>query len=109
MLAVILTLLFAIIVAYFSTQNTTHVVISLSSYHIRVPLYFVVLSSLLIGFIFAWLLHLLNAFTSLFALRGKDSMIKKEKKINTDLTNKVHDLEIQKTKLEAEKISQKNV
>lgn len=106
MLAVILTIIFAIVVAYFSTQNSASVIINVSQYSSSVPLYLVVLVSLLIGFIFAWLLHLMNAFASLFALRGKDNVIKKEKKVNTELANKVRDLEIEKTKLETEKKSQ---
>lgn len=105
MLAVIFTIIFAIGVAFFATQNTASVVIKIYHDNLSVPLYLVVLVSILLGFIFAWLLHLMNAFTSLFALRGKDSVIKKEKKANTELTNKVHDLEIEKTKLETEKKS----
>ncbi|MDP3941636.1 MAG: lipopolysaccharide assembly protein LapA domain-containing protein [bacterium] len=106
MLAVIFTIIFAILVAFFSTQNTTSVVIQISQYSVSVPLYLVVLLSLLVGFIFAWILHLMNAFASLFALRGKDNAIKKEKKTNAELANKVRDLEIEKTKLETEKKSQ---
>ena len=106
MLAVILTIIFAIGVAFFATQNTASVVINIPQYSTSVPLYLVVLLSILVGFIFAWMLHLMNAFASLFALRGKDNAIKKEKKANTELANKVHDLEIEKAKLETEKKSQ---
>lgn len=105
MLAIILTIIFAILVAYFSAQNTGHVAIGFSSYSISVPIYFVVLASLLIGFIFAWILHLMNAFASFFTLRGKDNAIKREKKVNTQLTNKVNELEVEKAKLETEKKS----
>src|SRR5205085_11349701 len=106
MFAVIITIIFAIGVAFFATQNTASVFINIPHYSRSVPLYLVVLVSILIGFVFAWLLHLLHAFTSVFALRGKDNAIKKEKKVNTELANKVHDLEIEKTKLETEKKSQ---
>jgi uncharacterized integral membrane protein len=106
MLGVILTIIFAIIVAYFSTQNTAHVVISILSYSTSVPLYLVVLASLLIGFVFAWMLHLMNAFASLFAMRGKEKTIKNEKKVNSELMNKVRNLEIEKAKLESEKKTQ---
>ena len=103
MLAVIFTLVFAIAVAYFATQNTAQVMISIPTYSREVPIYLVVLVSLLIGFIFAWVLHLMNATVSFFALIGKDNAIKKEKKANTQLTKKVQDLEIEKAKLETEK------
>lgn len=103
MLAVIFTIIFAIAVTYFATQNTAGVMINILGYSRSVPLYLVIFSSLLAGFIFAWILHLMNAFVTFFALIGKDKAIKKEKKANAELTNKVHDLEIEKTKLEVEK------
>lgn len=105
MLAVIITIIFAIGVAYFATLNTSQVLINIPSYSVSVPLYFVVLASILLGFIFAWILHLMNAFNSFFAMRGKNRVIKKEKKTNADLANKVRDLESEKTKLETEKKS----
>ncbi len=108
MLAVIFTIIFAIAVAFFATLNTEPVIINIPSYSMLIPLYLVVLLSLLLGFIFAWLLHLMNAFTALFALRGKDNAIKKEKKTNVELTNKVRDLEIEKTRLETEKKLESN-
>ena len=101
MLAIIFTIIFVILVAFFATQNTASVIINIPQYSWSVPLYLVVLISLLVGFVFAWLLHLLNAFASVFALRGKDNVIKKERKTNTELTNKVRYLEIEKVKLES--------
>lgn len=106
MLAVIITIIFAILVAFIATQNTAPVVINISEYSRSVPLYLVVLLSLLIGFIFAWILHLLDAFAVLFALRGKNNTIKKGRKENTELAKKVQDLEYEKAKLETEKKSQ---
>lgn len=106
MLAVIITLLFAIGVAVFATQNTAAVAVNLSQYSRSVPLYFVVLVSILLGFVLAWILHLLDAFASLFTMWGKDNVIKKERKENLDLKNKVKDLEIEKSRLETEKKSQ---
>jgi len=106
MLAVIITIIFAILVAYIATQNTAQVVINISQYSRSVPLYLVVLLSLLVGFVFAWILHLMNATASFFALTGKNNTIKKEKKANTELTKKVQDLEIEKAKLETERKSQ---
>lgn len=105
MLAVIIIIIFIIGVAFFAAQNTSAVTINILFYNMALPLYLVVLISILFGFIFAWLLNLMNAFTSLVALRGKDSVIKKEKKTNEELSSKVHDLEIEKTRLETEKKS----
>jgi uncharacterized integral membrane protein len=101
MVAIIITLIFAIGVAFFATQNTASVVIHISEYSRSVPLYLIVLVSVLVGFVLAWILHLLDAFASLFALRGKDSTIKKEKKTNLELTKHIHQLELENTKLAA--------
>ena len=106
MLAVIITIIFAILVAFFATQNTASVVINFSQYSKAVPIYLVVLLSILVGFMFAWILHLMDATASFFALLGKNNAIKKEKKANSVLAKKVQDLEIEKTKLETEKKSQ---
>jgi|SRR6185369_12251395 len=106
MLAVIITIIFAILVAFISTQNTAPVSIHISQYSREVPLYLIVLVAILVGFIFAWILHLLDAFAVLFTLRGKDNVIKKSKKENIELVNKVHDLEVEKAKRETEKKSQ---
>ncbi len=105
MLAVILTIVFAILIAIFATQNTSSVVIDIYQYEMTLPLYLIVLLSILVGFVFAWLLHLMDAFASLFTSRGKDQVIKKEKKTNEELKNKVRDLETEKTKREMEKKS----
>ncbi len=106
MLAVIFTIIFAIAVAYFAVQNTAAVVINTPGYSQAIPLYLVVLLSLLVGFMFAWILHLMNAFASLFAFRRKDNVIKKEKKANNELTSRVQSLEIEKANLETEKRTQ---
>jgi uncharacterized integral membrane protein len=105
MIVVIFTIIFAIGVALFATQNTSAVMINIYQNNFSVPLYLVVLLSILIGFIFAWLLHLMNAFASFFDLRGRDRVIKKEIKTNKELSNKVRELEIEKTQLETEKKS----
>jgi uncharacterized integral membrane protein len=100
MLAIIFTVLFSVLVAYFATQNTTTVTLHFVSYSLTgIPIYLLVLASLLGGLLFAWILHLLNSISSSFALRGKNKTIKKGKVENLELTKKVHQLEIENTKL----------
>lgn len=105
MLVVIITIIFAIGVAYIATLNTSQVLINVPSYSMSVPLYFVVLVSILLGFIFAWILHLMDAFNSFFAMRRKNHVIKKEEKNNSELIKRVRDLEKEIAKLESEKKS----
>lgn len=108
MLAIIIIILFSIGVAYIATLNTAQVLINVPGYSMSVPLYFVVLVSILLGFIFAWILHLMDAFNSFFVMRGKNRVINKEKKTNKELSKKVDDLEKEKANLETEKKSRFN-
>lgn len=105
MLAVIVIFIFAIGVAFFAAQNTIPAVIHVFQYSRSLSLYLIVFISLLVGFVFASVLHLLNVSASLFTLRGKDNAIRKEQKVNAELTHKVQELETEKAKLETEKKS----
>lgn len=100
MLAVIFTVLFSALVAYFATQNTGIISLQFASHAwTGIPIYIIVLTSLLAGLLFAWIFHLLNAISSSFAIRGKNKAIKEGKNENLELTKKVHQLEIENTKL----------
>lgn len=102
MFAVIFTILFSALVAYFATQNTGTISLQFASYSwTGIPIYIIVLTSLLAGLLFAWIFHLLNAISSSFALRRKNKLIKEGKNENLELTKKVHKLEIENTKLSA--------
>jgi uncharacterized integral membrane protein len=89
MLTLILGVLLTVFVGYFATQNTTSVPIHLTGYtQPSVPLYIVILGSLLLGLLIAGLLNLLSGIGAAFTLRGKDA--------------KAHQLENQIAKLEKE-------
>ena len=100
MLAIIFTVVFSALVAYFATQNTGTISLQFASYSwTGIPVYIIVLTSLLTGLVFAWIFHLLNEISSSFAMRGKNKTIKEGKDENLELTKKVHQLEIENTKL----------
>lgn len=100
MFAFIFTIVFGIIIAFFATQNTTPVSLQLGSYTASgIPMYLVILISLLMGLLFAWIFSLLTALSSLFTLRGKDQLINHEKKTNEELKRRVHDLELENARL----------
>lgn len=103
MLAVIIIIIFAIGVGYIAILNASEVQITIPGYQFSIPLYFVVLVSVLVGFVFASLLYIMNVFNAFFAMRGKNRVINKEKKTNKDLSKKVDDLEKEKAHLESEK------
>lgn len=102
MLAFIFTVLFSGVVAYFATQNTAMLTLHFASYSWSgIPIYLVVLGSLLVGLLFAWIFHLLTAISSSLTIRDKDHALKEEKKANLELTKRVHQLELENTKLTA--------
>lgn len=100
MFAFIFAIIFATAVAYFATQNTSTITIHFIQYSWSgIPIYLLVLFSLLFGFLFAWLLHLMNALSVTFLLRGKEDALKKAKDKNLELTKQIHQLELENTKL----------
>ena len=93
-------LLIAIIVfggaiTYFAVQNTETVNIHLSTIQLTdVPLYWIILVSVLATLLFSWLIILLNSLSSSYAMRGKNNTVTQLKKENEELTKKVHQLEL---------------
>lgn len=101
MLALILLFIFSLSVAYFATQNTGNVHILIGNYLFRdIPLYVIVVGSLLIGIFVSWLISLVDSFSSFFILHGKDHEIKRMQKIINTLQEKNHDLEVENTHLQ---------
>ncbi len=100
MLGLIVTVIFGLIFAYFATQNTIHVSIRFLNYTIEsLPLYAVMLSSLLVGLFLSGIIAFINNISSSLRLHGKESTIKDDKKQMTELTKMVHQLQIENTRL----------
>ncbi len=96
MFLLIATIIFAGVIAFFATQNAGPVDLHMSSYHIsQIPLYWVVLGSVLLTLIFSWIMLLIDSISSSFALHGRDNAVKQLKKENQDLFKKVHQLEVE--------------
>ncbi len=89
-------------VAYFATQNTAGVTIQLDSAVWRnIPLYIVMVGSLLVGVFIAALFSFIKSLSSRLELRGKDHALSEAKKSIADLTRRVHELELENTKLQS--------
>lgn len=103
MLAVFLLIAFSLGVAYFATQNTGLVHILLGSYLLRdIPLYVIVIGSILLGVFISWLISLVDTFSSAFTIHGKESEIKKMQKVIDELRQESHEQEIEITHLKDE-------
>lgn len=102
MIILVICVLFGIVVSFFATQNTQEITIHALNYQwSHVPLYFIVLTSLLIGVIFSWLIYMLNAFSQSFITKKKQHRMDELKKENIDIAKHMHELEIENAQLKA--------
>ncbi len=103
MFALIVLFVFGIGVAFFATQNTQAISITFANYPLSgIPLYLIVLVSLLLGFAVSWIISLVDVISSALKIHGKDSTIKEANKQIADLTKSVHQLELENERLKGE-------
>ncbi|OGK15460.1 hypothetical protein A2862_01575 [Candidatus Roizmanbacteria bacterium RIFCSPHIGHO2_01_FULL_38_41] len=96
----ILVVLSGILAALFATQNTDPVSIIVASYTLNdIPMYLIVLGSLLLGLLLSSIISLVNSISSSFTLHGKDAKIKETKKTLVELTKQIHQLELENARL----------
>lgn len=100
MTALILFILFGLLFSYFATLNTALVTIHFGIYILNaIPIYLLVLVSLTIGLLFATIFYSLKSISSYFAFSKKSGELKTSKKEIIELTKKIHQLELENTKL----------
>jgi len=100
MLIIILSLIVGTMLVYISKFNFQPVSVNLGFYVLSgIPLFYVIVGSVLIGLVLSYLAYLINAISNSFVLWGKDSEIKKNKGEVLELTKQVHQLEIKNEKL----------
>jgi cell shape-determining protein MreC len=64
-----------------------------------VPLFYVILGSIIVGLVVAYLINLIPAISQFFQLQGKENEIKKNKNKVLELTKRIHQLELENEKL----------
>ncbi len=90
-------------VAFFAGQNTLPVSVFLANYHLAgVPLYIVIVGSMLIGFFISWLVSLVDSVFNIFALRGKESALQTSRREIAALKDRIRRLEIENARLKGE-------
>ena len=99
MLVLILFLIVGSTLVYFSKYNFIPVTVNLG-FHIfpNIPLFYVIVASVLTGLGLSYLISLIKAISTSFTLRGKNKEIKKEKEEVLELTKNVHQLELENEK-----------
>lgn len=97
---IILAVIVGLGIGYFATQNTTLISLYLGPYITpRIPLYLVVIGTLLLGLLLAWVFSLVNSFSSKITLHGKENKIKEDEKTIAELTKEIHQLELENIRL----------
>lgn len=99
-ITLILILLISGVFVYVAQNNLVPVTLHLGPTIVtNIPLFYVIIGSLLTGLIVAYLIHLVNTIFITFSMHGKDTKIKEGKSEIADLTKRVHQLEIENEKL----------
>jgi putative membrane protein len=102
-LSLIVILLVGSLVAFFATQNTQTTTVTLANYPLTdVPIYMIVLISLVLGIGVSWFLSLFGSISSFFTLKNKETKIKAGNREITALTKRIHTLELENERLKAE-------
>lgn len=100
MMTIILILIVGSVFVYLAQNNLTQITLHLGSTVItNVPLFYVIIGSLLTGLTIAYLVHLVNSIFVSFSIHGKDTTIKQGKNQIADLTKRIHQLELENEKL----------
>jgi len=100
MLILILSLIVGSLLVYVSKYNFQPVSVNLGfTVFSGIPLFYVIIVSLVIGLILSYLASLIQSISTSFILHGKNVEIKKNKDEVLELTKRVHQLEIKNEKL----------
>ncbi len=101
MLAIILLLVVGSVLVYLSKFNFMLVSVNLGMYTITdIPLFYVIVTSVLVGLILGYLAYLFHAIGNSYRLRGKNKEIEKNKDQVLELTKRIHQLELENKKFE---------
>ncbi len=100
MLSLILLLIIGSALVYISKFNFVPVDLNLGAYVLSdIPLFYVIVGSLLIGLVLSYLIYLVQAFATALTLSGKNKEIEKNKSEILELTRRIHQLELENREL----------
>lgn len=96
MLILIALLVTGTAMAYLAQNNLTLVALHLGTLVIpAIPLFYVIIGSLLSGLGLAYLIYLVHSIFTAFTIHGKDKKIKQGNSDILDLTKRIHQLELE--------------
>lgn len=86
--------------AYLSQNNLMLVPLHLGAYTLSdIPLFYIIIGSLLTGLGLAFLIYLVNSIFTAFAMHEKDNKIKQGNSDIVSLTKRIHQLELENERL----------
>ncbi len=96
----ILLLIVGGVMVYLAQNNLMLVTLHLGTYVFSgIPLFYIIIGSLLTGLCLAYLIYLINSIFTAFTMRRKDNKIKQGKSEIVDLTKQIHQLELENERL----------
>lgn len=96
----ILLLVVGAVMVYLAQNNLMPVTMHLGATVItNIPLFYVIIGSLLTGLVLAYFIYLINSIFTAFTMHGKDNKIKQGKSDIVDLTKQIHKLELENERL----------
>jgi uncharacterized integral membrane protein len=99
MATMIVVVLAGVLFSYFATLNTAFVGVSLGGAVYSIPLYLVVLGSLLIGLLISGVINLADSIGASLAIRNRESRIKESDKEVENLKVRINELELENAEL----------
>jgi len=100
MFILILLVVVGSVLAYLAQNNFMTVPLHLGTYVFTgIPLFYIIIGSLLTGLVLAYLIYLVNSIFTAFTMHGKDNKIKQGKHEIVDLTKRIHQLELENERL----------
>lgn len=104
MIILFFAIVFGLGLAFFATQNTNSVTLTIASITLSdIPLWGIVIASLLAGLILASYFNVLSIITSALKLHGKDAAIKGADKTISSLKKEIQDLKVENASLKSKK------
>lgn len=85
--------------AYFATQNTSSVIVNILNNPFGLPIYMVVLGSLLLGLLISAIINVFDGLSSMFEIHNRDTKIQQKQQTVEQLSRRVHDLEMENSRL----------
>src|SRR4051794_15652727 len=103
MLSLLILIIFGLGMAYFATQNTGIVHVTLANYAIQnIPLYGLVLGSVILGIFISSLISMVNAISSNLKFRGKETQLREANRTIESLKKENNALHRENTHLKTE-------